>query len=729
MREPQRDNSAAGYERPNQPWVCGLADKGHACAAGPTARGGCPAMAECMPVRDGDRWVCDRSQLRGGPCDVGPTPDGGCGRVLKCSPARSLRAIRGRFVRACALLVAGAAVLALSASWRDQIIAPGPLAEPHAQLMERSDAAANCAACHAAASENVTGWMASLVSTGRDSPSQSQLCMKCHDKTISPQLALEAHNMPAGVLAQLTSIRTVPLPGHKKEERSISCAACHSEHHGSRADLTAIDNVACQTCHQQRYESFAVDHPDFGIWPYERRTRIAFNHAAHRDKHFAEKKQAIECRACHVDDKTGAVQLLASYETTCAGCHDEKISTSVARGVPMLALPTLDVAALRSAGFDIGGWPKVATGDFDGRLPPAMKLLLAGDSAAAQAMAKLGADFDFQDVNPKDRGQLEACATLAAAIKKLVPELAGSAGTSVRFRLQAALGHPISEAQATALVAGLSADTLQIAATNWFTGENAGKAASAAAPNIGTKTLTKADHKQRPIVFAPAGDWLRDETSLSVRYRPKGHADPVFATWLNVLAETPDLNQRPIAAAAFKELSKPTAPGLCVSCHSVERSAANELVVNWRSYDRTIELRGFTKFSHGPHLLLPQLADCTHCHSIDSAAGTAAVYADVVPTQFVSDFAPLSKRQCIECHTARAAGDRCQSCHNYHVEGSGFGVQGSRLWVRDTLEPEPLPRISSRRVAGVEPQASPQWSWGVASLHPSHPRVCLNPEP
>ena len=114
-------------------------------------------------------------------------------------------------------------------------------------------------------------------------------------------------------------------------------------------------------------------------------------------------------------------------------------------------------------------------------------------------------------------------------------------------------------------------------------GENAGKAASAAAPNFGTTTLTKADHKQRPIVFAPAGDWLRDETSLSIRYRPKAHADPVFATWLNVLAETPDLNQRPIAAATFKELSKPTAPGLCVSCHSVERSATNELVVNWRA--------------------------------------------------------------------------------------------------------------------------------------------------
>ena len=83
----------------------------------------------------------------------------------------------------------------------------------------------------------------------------------------------------------------------------------------------------------------------------------------------------------------------------------------MARGVPMFALPTLDVDALREAGHDIGPWPEEATGDFDGRLPPVMKLLLAGDPAAAEAMATLGADFDFFDVDPDDPEQLAACAT------------------------------------------------------------------------------------------------------------------------------------------------------------------------------------------------------------------------------------------------------------------------------------------------------------------------------
>jgi len=61
----------------------------------------------------------------------------------------------------------------------------------------------------------------------------------------------------------------------------------------------------------------------------------------------------------------------------------------------MLALPTLDVDILKKTGHDIGAWPKGATGDFDGRLPPPMKLLLAGDPAAKKAIEKIGAGFEF----------------------------------------------------------------------------------------------------------------------------------------------------------------------------------------------------------------------------------------------------------------------------------------------------------------------------------------------
>ncbi|HVT28156.1 MAG TPA: hypothetical protein VHE81_09080, partial [Lacipirellulaceae bacterium] len=576
MREPVPDCSASGYERPNEPWICGLMRHGESCAAGPTARGRCPALAECMPVRNGDRWECNRSTVRGGPCAIGPTPEGGCGRVLQCRPVRSLRAVRGRFVRGCALLAIGAVIILLSANWRDRVIAPGRLAQQHAQLLERTDGDPNCAACHAAANQNIAGWMVSLVVSRGDEPSQSHLCMKCHAKSISPAMALTAHNVAPNKLRQIEATRTTALPHTRTNEVWVACAACHGEHHGTHTDLTSVDNVACQTCHVQRYESFAADHRDFGIWPYERRTRIVFNHASHRDKHFADKKKSFDCQSCHKQDATGSVELVAGYEAACSECHDEKIATSVAPGVPMFALPTIDVAALRSAGFDVGTWPKGATGDFDGRLPPAMKLLLAADPAAAQAIATLGADFDFQDVHPEDRQQLAACATLASAIKKLVGELAASSNVTVQDRLREALGRPISQAEVTLLVTGLSRDTLRRAAESWAMGSI--KDSSNASQTLSARqTDPQIDRNERPVAFAPAGTWFRDSASFSIRYRPSAHADPVLAAWLNVLAETPHLDQRPIASAMLKELSKQTAPGLCVSCHSIEQSGSGGL--------------------------------------------------------------------------------------------------------------------------------------------------------
>jgi hypothetical protein len=131
-----------------------------------------------------------------------------------------------------------------------------------------------------------------------------------------------------------------------------------------------------------------------------------------------------------------------------------------------------------------------------------------------------------------------------------------------------------------------------------------------------------------------------------------------------------DLPTQPIRDAVFKELADPAAPGLCVSCHSVEQIPGRALTVNWRSYDRRWESRPFTKFSHGPHLVLSQLADCTECHAIVNAAELGASYIELDPHQHVKEFKMMPRRGCAECHTPTAAGDRCQSCHNYHV-GSG----------------------------------------------------------
>ena len=679
MRSVQLNIASPSYDRPNQPWVCGLAADGHACPVGPGVNGHCPALADCTPLRDGDRWVCNRSDLRGGVCEVGPTPEGVCGCVQRCTPVRSLRKLRGRFVTAICIATAAALLLMLSGDWRNEMIAPGPLSAPHAQLLRRAGAPPQCAACHSAAADGVFGWTATLVVGHGDRPTQSQLCMNCHEGSIAREFALTAHNVHPDVLARVKQGDTETrrqgeglqqpvflspgLPATADQRLvspSVACATCHREHHGANFNLAAMDNRACQSCHQARYESFSSDHPEFSRWPYEKRTPIAFDHASHLAKHFREKNQAFDCRKCHIEDGTRAVQLLANYDAACAACHDEKIATSVAQGVPMLVLPTLDVAALRAAGHDIGPWPQAATGDFDGRLPPMMKLLLSADPIAAKAMDVLGPDFEFFDVDVEDRKELAACADLATAIKSLLTELGETGPTAVRRRLVAAVGREVSNGEMNSLVGGLSMDTLQPAALAWL-----GQAALSGGQETGASN-------------SATGAWFRDDAKLAIRYRPVGHADSILTGWLTLLAGV-DADKKLLALAMLKEMSRPTAPGLCASCHSIEKTESGRLTIHWRPGDRTAAPRPFTKFSHGPHVLLPELADCTACHAIDDKSDSSKSYSTWEATSFVSDFRPMAKQECATCHTAKAAGDNCQQCHNYHVRVESLGLRVESL--------------------------------------------------
>jgi hypothetical protein len=491
--------------------------------------------------------------------------------------------------------------------------------------------------------------------------------MECHKKTILAEFSRAPHGLPAQLLERIT-LKHRKFDGEQsgfasRDELpgSVACASCHREHRGTEFDLTAISDTACQSCHQKRYESFADDHPDFGAWPYERRTRIAFNHASHSTKHFAEKKQAFDCRSCHLDDATGQVQLLAGYDVACASCHDEKIVTSMSQGVPMLVLPTLDVEALKAAGHDIGPWPEDANGDFDGRVPPLMKLLLSADPAAASAIDTLGEDFEFIDIVAADREQLAAAATLAKATRDLMMDLLRRGPIAWQERLAKTLGREVSDGECQNITSGLSAEIVRDAVRAWFGREDAGS------PNWKATQASGLRKAVGGVDMDPAGMWQSDNSRLSVAYRPAAHADPVLSGCLELLAATPDLAERPLALAMFKELSSAVAPGLCASCHSIEQ-ADEKIAISWTAYDRTGAPRGLTKFSHGPHLVLPQLADCSHCHSIDATQATEVGDSTWDPHSHVSDFAPLSKRQCVECHTAKAAGDACQKCHNYHAE-------------------------------------------------------------
>lgn len=199
---------------------------------------------------------------------------------------------------------------------------------------------------------------------------------------------------------QLAAV-TAAAGGRAHRHDPIACAACHREHHGPHHDLTFMTSAQCNHCHTRQFASFAEGHPEFQEWPYQRRTRIAFTHAAHQTRHFPEERVDFQCSTCH-QAGNGEIVSSVTFERGCAQCHDHKIKQSFAEGVPIISLPLLDVELLADYGFPVDQWPEQARGDFDGALPPLVWLLLSADPAATSALERLGSDFEFGDVNPDD---------------------------------------------------------------------------------------------------------------------------------------------------------------------------------------------------------------------------------------------------------------------------------------------------------------------------------------
>jgi len=658
VREPLQQHHNDPYERPNQNWLCGL--DGEPCPMGPGARGRCPVATACHPVREGDRWRCNRSNQRGGPCDKGPSPTGECCHVYQCSPLRSLRARRGRFVVGCCLVVLGALCVLLSADWRNEVLAPGKLSVHHAQILNRGDKTDRCASCHAAGSQSFGQWMQHAVDENLANPSQTNLCLECHAKQIPREWATAAHNVAPDML-QLTNAQATTSDRKVDPLQSFACATCHREHHGTEYDLTKMSDNACQACHKEQYHSFADGHPEFEKWPANRRTRIAFDHAAHQAKHFPKEKQEFACAACHQQAVDGDFQRTLDYEATCAKCHDRDMQVSWEKGIPLLSLPMLEIAAFEDAGLDVGTWPEDASDEFDGALPPLAKLLLLADPNADAALKTLGVDFDFFDVDPTDDELLQAAADIVQATKKLLSELATSGHTAISARVSAVLGREISQHELAELVAHLTPESLAVIDQQWLSADP-------------VEATNDTDSQ-----LVSGGGWFRDDLTLSIRYLPSGHDDPWLASWIDVLTEATAGPHSEAAETLLKGLMKPTAAGQCGSCHSVDRESDGRLAVQWLAKQAANPNAEFTKFSHRPHLTQAELIDCQACHQIDSSANVMASYAELSHLVFEQGFRPITKQQCAECHKADAAGASCLQCHRYHV-GSQTTEPGSHVF-------------------------------------------------
>lgn len=711
------------YERPNHQWLCGRTLEGRPCHVGPSSRGECRADRQCIPHAKGDRWTCTRPKAWGGTCSEGPMPDGICPhRIPKCQPMRSIlgkRRIATFLIFSAAL---GALLFMLGGTNATTFVSPGELTRQHSSIRH------DCSACHSNADAGFLEWTRQAVA-GHPEIDESSLCLDCHE---FGGHALSPHSQPPGQLAAVTerlqksgSSRGTPLPFRllemgpevpRTENGELACATCHQEHRGRDAELARISDIQCQTCHQNQFHGFSNGHPEFTDYPYERRTRLYFDHSTHYGRHFKLFKRIMpdgaapeSCRTCHELDFSGDHVLVKDFEVSCADCHAQQIEDDVLPGVAFFRLPRIDKPALDEAGLDIGSWPEdLATTRLEKRpLPPVMQLLLNADPEFQQVQRRL------ENVNPADLSevpgdQLKAVADYVWAVKSLVFDVRERGRAALTERLETALAGSPSRNRLAVLVGAQSngrslANVLSTAADTWLPElkreveahrrgepidkppeESEGKEPDTEDSDTENASAERSDGEssndepsQRTV------GWYRDKDGHAIRYRPSAHADAVLRSWLEVSnrgRSADDAIRGEALAGLYTVLSRPTAPGRCMKCHTVQKAKSGTKRINWFAKRSDPHRQTFNRFSHRPHLTVLRDEECSGCHVVEphdletSTARLRSAFfrADGTPNPDaahpgVSGFHAMQKSRCAECHRESAVGESCLRCHNYHI--------------------------------------------------------------
>lgn len=509
------------YERPNQKWVCGRLAEGCPCHLGPNDKGDCIATFECSPNRKGDRWDCTRPASRGGKCEQGPSPDGTCCKAIpKCQPVRNIRAKRGAFVLWCVGLTVGLLAIMLFSKANMKFIQPGELSHVHGQIFKDADGAKTaqaCAQCHSAAhvtneqgrqspSMPNTWAQAAFTSAGGGALSENGKCLACHQN--HPAFADEAfsshpHSVDPDLLAKSkqskgatgskdgkgkadAKAKSKPLRWMfaslgpdvpKTASGQLACATCHKEHRGEMHNLADISNQSCQACHEQKFSSFSSGHPEFTSFPYDRRTRIKFDHANHETTYFKGAGAAFNCAQCHRVDSASEHMNVRSFEQACSQCHGDSMRkfNHVKDGVPVFRLPGMDLETLNEFTQTdaknpwLGPWPPRADYGMDmPRLTPFMKLLLRADDDVAKAMDALPEKFDLGDLTQATDEQKKLAIRIGWGVKELLFELSRNGQEAMRVRLAKVLGDELNNDRLAELTAQVPASLLTSAQELWF---------------------------------------------------------------------------------------------------------------------------------------------------------------------------------------------------------------------------------------------------------------------
>ena len=652
---PQRPLNTKAYHLSQRDRVCGYLAEGRSCPTGPAGNGECRVDSICVPWHDGSRWHCTRIRAFGGRCSEGPIPDANCPnrkavcphRCPPCHPVRSLRSKRRLVTGLTAAAALGFCLVILGGGSGDSgsstfgtatIISPGPLSAQHAATDQ------GCAACHSAAEKSPLDLLSCAV--GQFGGIEESLkCLECHPNfgeyallphSIDPAILLAAVTRPNLEIdsthhtAQQLLART--LFAHKTTDAGeLACATCHQEHRGADFDLTAMTNARCQSCHSSTFHSFSDGHPEFSE---RKRARLHFDHVTHMMVHFQNFERLMpngqprmQCSDCHTPDSGGAMMNLATFDFMCASCHSPQIR------------------------------------DFDSLPPARLHELTFIDAESDRTATNAGSPFVelMLESSPPDE----------TSLARLVSVLTNDGPEMVRHKLHFICNLSTNTALVEACVSSLQESGFFDVISKF------------GSPDPGLDAID-----------LRYGNWRLTHRGTKLIYDGSHHADALLRSWIDLVAANVDQYPDPPAddsAGAFdrffRDLVSPESTGRCLKCHTIDRDPSGSFVVNWQSQHGQPTARGFTRFSHKPHLTLlsshyetaarrQNQQRCETCHALDDddfrLVNSAFALDDGMPAPAGHDCSALGvnsvrRGNCVQCHMRNLAGDNCLRCHNYHI--------------------------------------------------------------
>jgi len=197
-------------------------------------------------------------------------------------PRRSGALVRWSFPAAG---VVAAALIALYFAGARRTLSPGDVSSPHARIDLQ------CVQCH-----------------DEGSAVAAVRCERCHDPVGSGRVTHSAHVL-LGTGDPLLA---------EEQAREQPCQTCHVEHRGRAADLRAVDDRECASCHQ--FRSLAA-HPEFAVVRAQATAGVGINFDHDRHLLEAQKKVGATCQLCHeqTPDRRGFQPI--TFDRHCASCH------------------------------------------------------------------------------------------------------------------------------------------------------------------------------------------------------------------------------------------------------------------------------------------------------------------------------------------------------------------------------------------------------------------------